>query len=81
MSVASSDVYLKEKTRRAVKITVNDGMVLDGSLVVPKTRCIMEILNGPQPFIEFEAAGGGRIYLSKPAIRSVQAMDYPRPAG
>lgn len=75
MSVASRDVYLEEKARRTVRITVNDGSVLEGSLVIPKTRCIAELLNGSRPFVEFESPDGERIYLSKPAIRSVQTID------
>lgn len=75
MSVARSDVYLEEKARRTVAITVNDGSVLEGSLVIPKTRSIAEVLNGPRPFIEFESREGGRIYLSKAAIRTIQTID------
>jgi hypothetical protein len=78
MSVDTNDVYIKERARRTVRITVSDGTVLEGSLVVPKTRGIAELLNGPQPFVEFESAKGERIYVAKPAIRSVQAIDYPR---
>lgn len=78
MSVAPNEVYIHEKARRKVKITVSDGAVLEGSLVVPKTRGIVELLNGPHPFVEFESATGERIYLSKPSIRSVQATDCNR---
>lgn len=78
MSVPASEVYINEKARRRVRVTVADGAVLEGSLVVPKTRGIAELLNGPHPFLEFESVAGERIYLSKPAIRSVQAVDCNR---
>lgn len=75
MSVASSDVYVEEKARRTVTITVNDGSVLEGSLVIPKTRSIAELLNSSRPFFEFESREGERIYLSKAAIRTIQTID------
>ena len=75
----ATQTYVPEKARRAVQIVANDGTVVEGNLVVPKTRAIAEILNGRHPFLEFETTAGERIYISKPSIRSVKALDYPRP--
>ena len=69
------------KARRTVRIHMNGGMVMEGSLVVPKTRGINELLNGRQPFLEFENTNGDRMYLSKPSVQTVQMLDYPRPNG
>jgi len=69
------------KARRTVRIHMNGGMVMEGSLVVPKTRGINELLNGRQPFLEFENANGDKMYLSKPSVQTVQMLDYPRPTG
>lgn len=75
MSVTANDVYSARKARRVVQITVDGGTVLNGSLVIPKTRSIAELLNGPLPFIEFESNEGERIFIAKPAVRTVRPMD------
>lgn len=77
----SHEVYRQETARRAVRITVTDGTLLEGSLLVPKTRGIGELLNGTRPFLDFELAHGGRLYIAKTSIRSVQAVDLPKATG
>ncbi len=67
------------KARRAVRIHVNGGTVMEGNLVVPKTRGIGELLNGKHPFLEFETSRGEKIYISKPSIQTVQMLDLPKP--
>jgi len=69
----------ERQARRAVRIHVTGGVVMEGNLVVPKTRGIGEILNGKRPFLEFESSNGDKIYISKPSIQTVQMLDYPRP--
>ena len=69
----------ERQARRAVRIHVAGGVVMEGNLVVPKTRGIGEILNGKRPFLEFESSNGDKIYISKPSIHTVQMLDYPRP--
>lgn len=67
------------KARRAVRIHVTGGIVLEGNLVVPQTRGISEVLNDKHQFIEFESANGQKLFVSKPMIQTVQMMDYPKP--
>ena len=69
------------KARRTVRVHMTGGMVLEGSLIVPKTRGVNELLNGQQPFLEFESTNGDKMYLSKPSVQSVQMLDYPKPHG
>ncbi len=71
----------ERQARRAVRIHVAGGVVMEDNLVVPKTRGIGEILNGKRPFLEFETSNGDKIYISKPSIQTVQMLDYPRPHG
>jgi hypothetical protein len=52
---------------------------LEGSLVVPKTRSIAEILNSKSAFLEFETMTGDKMFISKPTIQTVQLLDYPKP--
>ena len=65
--------------RRVVRIQVNGGVVMEGSLVVPRTRGIGEILNGSNSFLEFETNHGDKIFISKTSIQTVQMLDYPKP--
>lgn len=68
------------KARRAVRIHLMGGTVLEGNLVVPQTRGIQELLNAPQPFVDFEASNGNRLHIAKVSIQTVQILDYPKPA-
>jgi hypothetical protein len=69
------------KARRAVRIHVTGGTVMEGNLVVPKTRGVGELLNGKRPFLEFEASNGDKIFISKPSIQTVQMLDLPKSHG
>ena len=68
------------KARRAVRIHLMGGTVLEGNLVVPQTRGIQELLNAPQPFVDFEASNGNRLHIAKASIQTVQILDYPKRA-
>jgi len=68
------------KARRAVRIHVTGGIVLEGNMVVPQTRGISEVLNDRHQFLEFESASGHKLYVSKPMIQTVQMLDLPKPA-
>ncbi|MEM8744449.1 MAG: hypothetical protein AAGF14_07440 [Pseudomonadota bacterium] len=67
------------KAKRTVRVHISGGMVMEGSLVVPQTRGVNELLNGQQAFLEFESTNGDKMYLAKQSIQSVQMLDYPRP--
>jgi hypothetical protein len=69
----------KLSVRRAVRIHVTGGAVMEGNLFVPQTRSIGELLNGKRPFLEFETSNGDKVYISKPSIQTVQMLDDPEP--
>jgi len=66
------------KARRAVRIHVTGGMVLEGNMVVPQTRAVSEVLNDKQPFLEFESANGQKLHVSKAMILTLQMLDLPK---
>lgn len=80
MMTAGQKAPAERQARRAVRIHVNGGLVMEGNLVVPKTRGVGELLNGRRPFLEFETSNGDKIYISKPSIQTVQMLDYPKPS-
>lgn len=68
------------KARRAVRIHLTGGVVLEGNMVVPQTRGISEVLNDRPQFLEFESASGQKLFVSKPTIQTVQMLDLPKSA-
>ena len=68
----------ERQARRAVRIHVTGGVVMEGNLVVPKTRGIGEMLNGRHPFLEFETSNGDKMFIGKPSIQTVQMLDLPK---
>ena len=69
------------KARRAVRIHVTGGTVMEGNLVVPNRRFIYVCVYVNHPFLEFETSNGDKIFIGKPSIQTVQMLDYPKPGG
>jgi hypothetical protein len=61
-----------------VEITLVDGTVVKGKLLVPVVKSVAEILNGSAVFIAFEPYGGDRSYLAKAQLAAVKAVGVPR---
>lgn len=62
----------------SVAIILADGTELKGRLAVPQGRSIADALNGPAPFIEFEAYEGPRSFIAKHTIGNVRLIGPPR---
>lgn len=62
----------------SVVLSLIDGTELKGRIAIQQGRAIVDILNGPGPFIEFEAFDGPRQFLAKHAISGVRLIVPPR---
>ena len=60
-----------------VVITLVDGERLKGSVSVPHTKNLGDVLNGPDLFILFKVNGGDLIYLAQKTIAAVQSNKIP----
>lgn len=60
-----------------VQITLGDGQELQGKLMVPSGRTLVEVLNGTTTFVEFEVNGGDHVYIAKSALHCVKPMNVP----
>ena len=67
----------RETARRSVAIAMSDGTDLTGILVVPVARTMVEMLNSPREFFEFESDDGEKLYLAKSAIQAIRITDVP----
>lgn len=65
------------QTGVAAELTLDDGQVLAGKLVVGSGRSVIEALNGAALFFEFEPYEGERMLLARSAIRSVKLIEVP----
>jgi hypothetical protein len=60
-------------------LQTTDNARLTGRIVVPRNRGLGEVMNGPNPFVDFETADGDRLLLAKAAIKSVRSLHAGRP--
>jgi len=67
-----------EKDGHPVRITLDDGSTLRGRMMVAKTRCVNDELNGEGRFISFEPYRGDQLLLSKASIRSLSVTNVPK---
>ena len=61
-----------------VEITLVDGTIVKGKLLVPVVKTVAETLNGSAVFIEFEPYGGDRSYLAKAQLAAVKPVGVPK---
>ena len=61
----------------AVEITLEDGQVLHGKLLVPPGRGLSDVLNAASPFVEFEPVSGDRMFIAKSALQAVKPTNVP----
>ena len=59
------------------EITLADGDMLVGKIVISAGRNVFDQLNGPAAFIEIEPYGAERTYVAKTAMRSVKLISVP----
>jgi DnaJ domain len=61
-----------------VEAAFADGSVVRGKLLIPATKSIADILNGPGTFLEFEPYGGERSYIAKAQLASIKMLGVPK---
>ena len=64
-----------------VEITLLDGTLIKGKLLVPVLKTVADTLNGGTAFIEFEAYGGEKRYIAKAQLAAVKPVGVPRVPG
>ena len=69
---ASSSAH---QTAVPAQLTLVDGEILTGHLVINSARAVNDVLNGESLFLEFEPFGEPRRYVSKHAVRAVRVVD------
>ncbi len=67
-----------DQTSVPVELTLDDGEVVKGRLLIAMGRRAFEVLNGDGAFLEFEPYGGERSFIAKSALRNVQLVNVPR---
>lgn len=65
-------------TAMPVEAVFADGTVARGKLLVPTTKSISDVLNGPGAFLEFEPYGGERSYIAKGQLASIKLLGVPK---
>lgn len=65
-------------TAMPVEAVFADGTTARGKLLVPATKTMSEVLNGPGGFIEFEPYGEERTYISKAQLASIKLLGVPK---
>jgi DnaJ-domain-containing protein 1 len=68
-----------EQGLTAVVLTLSDGRELHGKITMPAARTVIDFINGPAAFIEFEPYDGEKSFVAKPTISAVRVTAVPRP--
>ena len=69
---ASGNAHL---TAVPAELTLTDGEVFSGHLLINSARAVSDVLNGEGVFLEFEPFGGARRFIAKSAIQSVRVIE------
>ena len=62
-----------------VELTMTDGELAKGRLMIAQGRNVFEALNGAGAFIEFAPYKGERTYVAKASIVNITLVNVPRP--
>ncbi len=62
---------------QAAHLVLDDGTRLAGRFFVARSKNLVDVLNGPSQFVEFEPFDGERQILAKGAIRSLRIVSAP----
>ena len=65
-------------TAMPVEAVFADGTIVRGKLLVPATKTLGDLLNGPGSFVEFEPYGGERTYVAKAQVASIKLLGVPK---
>ena len=63
----------------AVELVLVDGNIVTGKLMIPASRTVFDVLNGPALFMEFEPFEGERRFIAKSALKAVKLLAGARP--
>jgi DnaJ domain len=69
--------HVVEQGTLSATVTLTDGVCVSGKMTVPMGRCIMDALNGPSTFLEFEPFGEEKVLIAKASIIKVQSIQLP----
>lgn len=61
-----------------VEVLFDDGVVLIGRLSMPAGRTLMDFLNSPSGYVEFEPLDGDRRIVAKNSIKSARGIAPPK---
>jgi len=61
-----------------IEITTDGGEVLGGRLLIAAGRTLVEVLNGPGAFIEFEPWGGEAVLVAKSSLRTIKIIQIAK---
>ena len=69
----------QEPVSVAVKVVFDDGNEMAGKLLIPASRSVFDVLQGPSLFLEFEPFEGERRYVAKSSMKTVTLLAGTRP--
>ena len=69
---------IPEPSAVPVEVTLVDGSMLKGKVLVPVGKVLSDALNSSGPFIEFEPYGGDRRFVAKSQIGSLKLVGVPK---
>ena len=67
----------REISAVAASVELNDGRRLSGRFLIARSKPLIDVLNGPTQFIEFQLYEGETECLAKSAIRSFRLVSAP----
>lgn len=62
----------------AVEVTFDDARTVKGRILVPVQKGVVDVLNNPHPFVEFEPYGGDRQFVLKTSLKAVKPIGAAR---
>ena len=67
----------QDLTAVAAKIELNDGRHVSGRFLIARSKSLLDVLNGPAQFIDFEPYNGDVEVIAKSSIRSLRVVSVP----
>ena len=69
---------IPEPSAVPVEVTLLDGSMLKGKVLVPVGKVLSDALNSSGPFLEFEPYGGDRRFVAKSQISALKLVGVPK---
>ena len=64
----------QDRTAVAARIELDDGRLVSGRFLIARSKSLIDILNGPAQFIDFEPYDGDKEVISKSSIRRLRTL-------